>query len=59
MCDDVLSCAKGVFDGDRQPFVYVAGPTELHAATRDACLTKTQRQQTAAAGYAVREQMNS
>jgi hypothetical protein len=56
MCDDVLSCAKGVSDGDRQPFVYVAGPTALHAATRDAKLDDTTGSRIAAADSAAREQ---
>jgi hypothetical protein len=56
ICDDVLSCAKGVSDGDRQPFVYAAGPTALHAATRDVKLDDTTGNRIAAADSAAREQ---
>lgn len=56
MCDDVLSLAKGVSHGDRQPPVYVAGPTALHAAKRDVKLDDTTGSRIAAVDSAVREQ---
>jgi hypothetical protein len=56
ICDDVLSLAKEVSHGDREPPVYVAGPTALHAAKRDVKLDDTTGSRIAAVDSAVWEQ---